>query len=154
MVATLRRHAGKAPAVALPKGFDVARFDCSTSQICSIQDAAYWNHKLHDWESFLTYSLLPNGLFMLNWPFHSNDYPAQGLFGSRQERAQTIARAKERTLAYVHYIQHHLGHPEWGLAEDIYPTADHLPMLPYVRESRRVVPVRWMVEQEIGRAHV
>lgn len=149
MVATLRRCDGKAPPVALPRGFDVARFDCSTGQICSIPDPAWWNHKLHDWESFLTYSLLPNGLFMLNWPFHANDYPAQGLFGSREERAQTIARAKERTLAYVHYIQHHLGHPEWGLAEGIYPTADHLPLLPYVRESRRVVPVRWMVEQDV-----
>lgn len=149
MVATLRRVAGKATPVPLPAGFDVGRFDCSTSQICSVQDAAWWNHKLHDWDSFLTYSLLPNGLFMLNWPFHSNDYPAQGLFGSQQERAETIRRAKERTLAYVHYMQHHLGHPEWGLAEGVYPTADHLPLLPYVRESRRVVPVRWMVEQDV-----
>ncbi|MEY3161180.1 MAG: hypothetical protein RIT25_1171 [Planctomycetota bacterium] len=149
MVATLRRSEGKAKPVALPAGLDVSRFDCSTSQICSIPDPAYWNHKLHDWESFLTYSLLPGGMFMLNWPFHSNDYPAQGLFGTREERAQTIARAKERTLAYVHYIQNHLGHPEWGLAEGVYPTADHLPLMPYVRESRRVVPVRWMVEQDV-----
>ncbi len=149
MVATLRRYPDKAPPVALPPGFDVARFDCSTSQICSVQDAAWWNHKLHDWDSFLSYALLPNGLFMLNWPFHSNDYPAQGLFGTMQERAETIAQAKRRTLAYVHYIQNHLGHPEWGLAEGVYPTADHLPLLPYVRESRRVVPVRWMVEQDV-----
>lgn len=149
MVATLRRHEGRAPPVALPRGFDVARFDGSTSQICSIQDPAYWNHELHDWQSFLTYSLLPRGLFMLNWPFHCNDYPAQGLFGSREERARTIALARQRTLAYVHYIQNHLGHPEWGLAEGIYPTADHLPLIPYVRESRRVVPVRWMVEQDV-----
>lgn len=149
MVATLRKFAGKAPPVALPSGFDVGRFDCSTSQICSIQDAAYWNHKLHDWDSFLTYSLLPNGLFMLNWPFHSNDYPAQGLFGSPADRERTIALAKQRTLAYVHYMQNHLGHPEWGLAEGIYPTSDHLPLLPYVRESRRVVPVRWMTEQDV-----
>lgn len=149
MVATLRKFDGVAPAVPLPKGFDVRRFDCSTSEICPIPDPAYWNHKLHDWESFLTYSLLPTGLFMLNWPFHSNDYPAQGLFGSREERAATIARAKERTLAYVHYMQHHLGHPEWGLATGVYPSADHLPLLPYVRESRRVVPKRWMVEQDV-----
>ena len=149
MVATMRRFDGGAPAVPLPDGFDVARFDCSTSQICSVQDADYWNHKLHDWDSFLSYALLPGGMFMLNWPFHCNDYPAQGLFGSRAERAETIQRAKERTLAYVHYIQNQLGHPEWGLADGVYPTDDHLPLLPYVRESRRVVPVRWMVEQDV-----
>jgi flavin-dependent dehydrogenase len=40
MVATMRRFDGEAPAVPLPDGFDVARFDCSTSQLCSVQDAA------------------------------------------------------------------------------------------------------------------
>lgn len=149
MVATLRRFDGAAPAVPLPEGFDLSRFDCSTGELCAIPDPEYWNHKLHDWESFLGYSLLPGGLFMLNWPFHSNDYPAQGLFGDREERARTIAEAKRRTLAYVHYIQNQLGHPEWGLATGVYPTEDHLPLLPYVRESRRVVPVRWLVEQDV-----
>ncbi|MEM9799912.1 MAG: FAD-dependent oxidoreductase [Planctomycetota bacterium] len=149
MVATLRRFEGDAPRVALPVGFDLGRFECSTAVDCSRPDAAYWNHALHDWDSFLGYALLPNDLFMLNWPFHSNDYPAQGLFRSAEERARTIAQAKERTLAYVHYIQTTLGHPEWGLAEGIYPTDDHLPLIPYVRESRRVVPVRWLREQDV-----
>ncbi|QDV06754.1 putative FAD-binding dehydrogenase [Planctomycetes bacterium Poly30] len=157
MVATLRRVQGGAKPVLLPPGQDTARFHNSTAVHAKIQDPAYWNHKLHSWESFLTYALLPESgedstpgdLFMLNWPFHSNDYPAQGLFGTPEERASTLAAAKERTLAYVHYMQTELGHPEWGLAEDVYPTADHLPLLPYVRESRRVVPVRWLREEDV-----
>ncbi|MEM9382074.1 MAG: FAD-dependent oxidoreductase [Planctomycetota bacterium] len=149
MVATLRRFDGEAPRVALPLGFDLGRFDCSTAVRCEIPDPGHWNHALHDWDSFLGYALLPGGRFMLNWPFHANDHPAQGLFGTREERARTIARAKERALAYVHYVQTALGHPEWGLATDVYPTDDGLPLLPYVRESRRVVPVRWLREQDV-----
>lgn len=149
MVATLRRVDGGAPLVALPVGFDLDRFNCSTAVKCTNPDPEYWNHALHDWDSFLGYAKLPNGLFMLNWPFHANDFPAIGLFGSPEERAWTIEKAKERTLAFVHYIQRELGSPEWGIATDVYPTADHLPLMPYVRESRRVVPVRWLREQDV-----
>ncbi|MEM1448388.1 MAG: FAD-dependent oxidoreductase [Planctomycetota bacterium] len=149
MVATLQRFDDEAPRVPLPIGFDLGRFDCSTAVRCEVPYPEHWNHALHDWDSFLGYALLPGGRFMLNWPFHANDHPAQGLFGTREERARTIERAKERALAYVHYIQTELGHPEWGLATDVYPTDDSLPLLPYVRESRRVVPVRWLREQDV-----
>ncbi|MEM8711511.1 MAG: FAD-dependent oxidoreductase, partial [Planctomycetota bacterium] len=162
MVATLRRIEGGAAPVPLPTGESTERFHNSTAVHCKNPDPAYWNHKLHSWESFLKYGLLPERspagtaagaagktLFMLNWPFHANDYPAQGLFDSMEERAATIRAAKERTLAYVHYIQQEMGHPEWGLARGIYPTADHLPLIPYVRESRRVVPVRWFREEDV-----
>jgi len=149
LVATLRRTGARAPEGPPPVGYDPARFDGSTAERCTDDDPLRWNHKLHDWQSFLTYALLPNDHFMLNWPFHANDYPAQGLFGSPEERARTIAAAKERTREYVHYMQAELGHPEWTLARGVYPTADHLPLIPYVRESRRIVPVRWLRQQDV-----
>lgn len=147
-VAILQKHAGKAPAVPRPDGYDAALFDCSTSDRCTKPDPALLNHGLHDWESFLGYALLPEAKFMLNWPFHSNDSPADGLFGSAAERAQCIAAAKRRTLAFVHYMQNELGHPEWGLADE-FGTPDRLPWIPYVRESRRGEPLRWMREQDV-----
>ncbi len=150
MVATLRKSKeGPAKRVPLPKGFDMVRFHSSTAVHAPNLDPEHLNHKLHSWAGFLNYGRLPGGDFMLNWPFHCNDYPAQGLFGSPEDRAATIAAAKQRTLAYVHYIQTELGHPEWGIAEGVYPTADHLPLIPYVRESRRVVPVRWLREEDV-----
>ena len=149
MVATLRKVEGGAKRVPLPKGFDTKRFHSSTAVHAANMDPEHLNHKLHTWEAFLSYGRLPGGDFMLNWPFHCNDYPAQGLFGTPGERATTIAAAKERTLAYVHYIQTELGHPEWGIAEDIYPSADGLALIPYVRESRRIVPVRWLREEDV-----
>ncbi len=150
MVATLAKSEdGEAKRVPLPKGFDTARFRSSTAVHAPNLDPEHLNHKLHSWAGFLNYGRLPGGDFMLNWPFHCNDYPAQGLFGSAEERAAAMVAAKERTLAYVHYMQTELGHPEWGLAEDVYPTDDHLPLIPYVRESRRVVPVRWLGEGDV-----
>ncbi len=147
-VAILKKHAGKAAPVPRPEGYDPALFDCSTSDRCTTPDPVRLNHGLHDWSSFLGYALLPNDKFMLNWPFHSNDSPANGLFGSAEERAQCIADAKRRTLAFVHYMQNELGHPEWGLADE-FGTADGLPWIPYVRESRRAEPLRWMREQDV-----
>ena len=147
-VAILAKHAGKAPPVPRPEGYDPALFDCSTSDRCTTPDPLLLNHGLHDWASFLGYALLPEGKFMLNWPFHSNDSPANGLFGSADERARCIADAKRRTLAFVHYMQNELGHPEWGLADE-FGTHDRLPWIPYVRESRRGEPLRWMREQDV-----
>ena len=147
-VAILKKHAGSAPPVPRPAGYDPALFDCSTSDRCTTPDPVLLNHGLHDWTSFLGYALLPGDKFMLNWPFHSNDSPAEGLFGTAAERAQCIAAAKRRTLAFVHYMQNELGHPEWGLADE-FGTADGLPWIPYVRESRRGEPLRWMREQDV-----
>ncbi|MCA8977699.1 MAG: FAD-dependent oxidoreductase [Planctomycetes bacterium] len=149
MVATLRRHDGAARPVPRPADHDPGLFDCAVADRCSTPDPELLNHALHDWASFLGYGLLPNGLFMLNWPFHSNDHPALGLFGTAAERAATIAAARRRTLAFVHFMQHDLAHPEWGLAADVYPTADGLPLIPYVRECRRVIAVRDFREQDV-----
>lgn len=148
-VAILQRFEGRAPSVPRPTKYDPREFDCATKDYCTRPDEREWNHVLHDWDSFQGYGRLPNEKFMLNWPFHSNDSPADGLFGGVEARARCIRDAKARTLAFVHHIQEELGHPEWGLAAAEFGTADALPFLPYVRESRRVVPVRWMLEGDV-----
>ena len=125
-------------------------FDCSTAERCSTPDPAYVNHTIHDWDSFLGYALLPNGKFMLNWPHHANDYPAiPALFEDRVYRRQHLAAARLHTLQYIKYMQAELGHPEWQLAPDEFPTADHLPLIPYVRESRRLVSPRMMRQDDV-----
>ncbi|MEQ8819035.1 MAG: FAD-dependent oxidoreductase [Sumerlaeia bacterium] len=150
LCATLKKYPGKAPALPKPSDYDPGEFDCSTSILCTTPDEKRLNHGLHDWGSFIGYATLPNDKYLLNWPFHSNDSPDTiGVFGTAEERAQALKLAKERTLRYVYYMQNDLGHPEWGLATDEYPTDDHLPMMPYMRESRRIDPVRLMVESDV-----
>lgn len=148
--ATLKKYEGNAPAVPAPSDYNPRDFDCSTAEIASVTDESILNHKLHSWDSFLGYALLPNDKYLLNWPFHSNDSPDTiGVFGTAEERTAALEKAKQRTLAYVHYIQNELGHPEWGLATDEYGTPDHLPFIPYIRECRRVKGVYFMVEGDV-----
>jgi hypothetical protein len=127
-----------------------SQFQCSTSENCPTRDEAYLNHKLHDWESFLSYATLPNGRFMLNWPFRSNDYPiTPAFFENRFIRRQTIAAARLHTWQNVRYIQDALGHPEWQLDIDQYPSGDGLALIPYIRESRRMWKREMMIQDDV-----
>lgn len=115
-------------------------FECSTLSDCANPDEALLNHTVHPWDKFITYAALPNRKVLLNWPHHSNDYAVvPAFFEDRFFRKRHLAAAKLHTLQYVRYMQSLLGHNEWQIAEDEYPSEDHLPLIPYIRESRRLV---------------
>jgi len=125
-------------------------FQCSVASDCPTPDPDRLNHDLHDWESFIEYAALPNDKYLLNWPFHSNDFPVtRRFFEDRYVRHQRLLDAKRHTLQFVKYVQTELEHPEWQLATDEYPTDDHLPPIPYVRESRRMVNDRMMTQSDV-----
>jgi hypothetical protein len=148
--AILQRHPGRAPAVPAPAGYDPRAFDGALREFCSTPDEALLNHALHDWQSFITYAALPGGKYLLNWPFHANDFPADtGLYEPGAARERVLAAARQRTLAFVHFLQTELGHPEWGLADGEFDTHDRLPHIPYVRESRRVLGMQSVREQDV-----
>ena len=58
---------------------------------------------------------------------------------TREERAQAYQKAKDFTLSFVYFIQTELGMKHLGLADDEFPTEDGLALIPYHRESRRIV---------------
>ena len=91
-----------------------------------------------DKEMMLSYGRLPDGKYMLNWPQGGNDYFAEYLDMAPAEREQVIQKAKLRTLGYLYYLQTELGFPNLGIADDVFPTADGLPFIPYYREARRI----------------
>ena len=149
--AILKKYKGNAPPVLPSADYDPGLFRNSTAEDSDTQDEKYLNHKLHNWESFISYAGLPNDKYLLNWPFHSNDYryTIPEIFENQKTREYHFKKAKELTLSYVHYIQTKLGHPEWGLAEDEFPTKDKLPFIPYIRESRRMKGKYLMVESDV-----
>lgn len=100
----------------------------------------YYVHCTDNWdkERMMTYGRLPDGYVMLNWPQSGNDYFAEYLDMSREERAAEIEKAKQRTLGYIYYLQTELGYENLGIADDVYPSADGLPFFPYFREARRI----------------
>jgi hypothetical protein len=87
----------------------------------------------------ISYGRTPGGYYMINWPIYGNDYYANVVDSSPKERAEAFERAKNFTLSFVYFIQTQLGMKNLGIADDIFPTEDGLPIFPYHRESRRIV---------------
>lgn len=89
-------------------------------------------------EMMLSYGRLPGGDVMLNWPIEGNDFYANIIDATPEERAEAIRKAKNKALGYLYFIQTALGFKNYGIAEGEYPTEDGLPLIPYYRESRRI----------------
>lgn len=89
-------------------------------------------------ETMVTYGRLPGNKYMINWPIDGNDYYAQIIDATSEERAEALQRAKNFTLGFVYFMQTELGMRNLGIADDEFPTEDGLPIIPYHRESRRI----------------
>jgi len=75
---------------------------------------------------------------MLNWPIFGNDTYLNVIQLSDSLRQVELEKARQTTLRFVYFIQHELGFKNLGLADDEFPTADKLALIPYHREGRRV----------------
>lgn len=133
-VATLQDYGrGVDKTIPKPANYDPVEFACA----CAHADPTTDDAPTLDCGKMLDYGKLPNGKYMINWPNCGNDHYVNLVELSPEERAAEIEKAKQTTLRFVYYIQHDLGFKHLGLAENEYPTADDLPMIPYHRESRR-----------------
>jgi FAD dependent oxidoreductase len=105
----------------------------------------------YDPQQFLNYGRLPSGLLMLNWPQCGNDY-GEGLgrlVASSAERQQLLLECHWHTQNFARFIQSQFGR-RYGLANGIFPHADSAFALhPYYRESRRLIGVTTIREQDI-----
>ncbi|MCD6376621.1 MAG: FAD-dependent oxidoreductase [Caldisericaceae bacterium] len=104
---------------------------------------------LVDARTMLEYGRLPNDKFMINWPKQGNDYFAHFPRLKRNERLKEMDRARQTTLRFVYFIQNHLGFKNLALCPDEFPTDDHLALIPYIRESRRLVGCKTLKLQNI-----
>ncbi|MDO5400534.1 MAG: FAD-dependent oxidoreductase [Eubacteriales bacterium] len=91
---------------------------------------------------------------LLNWP--QNDYSLGNLYDS-PEAPLHRALARQLTLCAVYWLQNHAPRADGGtgyrvaLRPDITGTPDGLAMAPYIRESRRIVAMETVREQDISR---
>lgn len=117
--------------------------------------------------SFWTYRrLIDAGLFkdpryardiaMINWP--GNDYRGGNiLVASPAEQRSQLRAARDLSLGFLHWLQTEAprddgdgcGYPGLRLRLDVMDTDDGLSKFPYIRESRRLLAVKTIVEQEI-----
>ncbi|MDM9580977.1 FAD-dependent oxidoreductase [Nostoc sp. GT001] len=102
-------------------------------------------------EAFLNYGRLPGGLFMMNWPICGNDY-GEGvgrLIESDVSRGEFIQESRWHSQNFAHFIQNQIGR-RYGLAEKVFPhTSTAFALHPYYRESRRLVGLTTIREQDI-----
>ncbi len=124
---------GKPSLISKPKGYSPEPFRCAC------------DHK-HNSErpsesciQMLNYAKLPNNKYLINWPNCGNDYYVNLALLSEQEKAIEIEKAKQFSLQFVYYIQTELGFDHLGIAKEEFPSRDGLPLIPYHRESRRLV---------------
>jgi hypothetical protein len=128
---------GKSADVTIPRpiGYDPSPFLCACNKDCEQEIS---NRKLWDCDEMIKYGKLPNGYYMINWPINGNDFYLNLIESSPEERVKELEKAKEYTLSFVYYLQTELGFGNLGIADDVYPTKDGLPFIPYHRESRRI----------------
>lgn len=102
-------------------------------------------------ETFLNYGRLPGGLFMMNWPICGNDY-GEGLgrlIESDSSIREFIQECRWHSQNFAHFIQNQLGR-RYGLATNVFPGAHPaFGLHPYYRESRRLVGLTTIREQDI-----
>ncbi len=101
-------------------------------------------------EEFLNYGRLPGNLFMINWPNHGNDYAegVQRLIDSETAKKQFLQQSLWHTQGFAHFIQSQFGR-KYGLATNIFPSGGAYAIHPYYRESRRLVGITTVTEQDI-----
>ena len=96
-------------------------------------------------------------LTMFNWP--GNDYRDRSIIDrpARSRSRPALQDAKRVSLGFLHWLQTEApasgdrrGAPELMLRPDVMGTADGLSKHPYIRESRRIVALKTIVEQEVS----
>lgn len=126
---------GRDCTITKPAGYDPREFDGACSN--------YYHDSLRrkptvDAQKMLNYGKLPGGKYLINWPIYGNDTYLNVVSMRPQQRDSALVAAKQTTLRFIYFIQTQLGFSHLGLADDEFPTADRLALIPYHREGRRV----------------
>ena len=134
-VAILKDYGNKDHLIEKPPEYNPSLFYCTCSGRCD-QDTI--SRKLWGCDQLMNYGKLPNDKYMINWPIYGNDYYVNAIELDKEERELAFKQAKWFTKCYVYYLQNELDFKHLGIADDVFPTKDGFPFMPYHRESRRI----------------
>jgi FAD dependent oxidoreductase/S-layer homology domain len=98
----------------------------------------------------------PADIALINWP--GNDYCGSALLSTNPlAQAEQLRRAKLLALGFAYWLQHDVprdgggkGYPDLRLETSEVGSADGLSLYPYIRESRRILAVETIREQDIS----
>jgi hypothetical protein len=106
-------------------------------------------------ERTITYGRLPDGLVMLNWPLHGNDWHLgleRAFSGDPQQEAELFGEMQAHSLQFAEALSEAskgwltLGH---GFPQESGSPAPWLAAMPYWREGRRMIGRTTVVEQDL-----
>ena len=120
-----------------PEGYDPAMF--YNSALSAYNTVPETGQTIWSPEMMITYGRTPNGKYMINWPIYGNDYYINTIEMTPEERTEAYEKAKNFTLCFIYYIQTEYGMKHLGLADDEFPSEDRMALIPYHRESRRIL---------------
>ncbi len=121
----------------------------------SIEKLPFWEYRRLISAKLFESKEYPNDLSMINW--NSNDLRMQNIIDvDARTQAERMALAKALSLGFLYWLQTEAprdeggaGYPEFQLRKDVLGTEDGLSKYPYIRESRRIIGLHTIVEEEI-----
>jgi hypothetical protein len=135
-VAILKDYGTKADCTLVkPANYNPMEFDCCCNEFCSQPSKLTSNV---DAKKMLEYGKLPNGKYMINWPGKGNDIYLNIIKLNDEQRQQELKKAKAKTIRFLYFLQTQFGFKNLALANDEFPSADRLALVPYHREGRRL----------------
>lgn len=115
-------------------------------------------------EKFMNYGRLPGNRFMINWPQQGNDWGVEAgrLIESEAKRQEFLQECFWHSQNFAHFIQSQLGR-RYGLGNNVFPQLNtqhsalstqysaltSFALHPYYRESRRLIGITTVREQDI-----
>lgn len=118
---------------------------------------SFWNYRsIIAPENFSPSSALP-ALSMVNWT--ANDTCASGVLSNDAlQQAKGLQKAKQVALGFAYWLQHEAphddgaghGYPELQLVKNQMGSDDGLSQFPYIRESRRILAIQTVKEEQIA----
>lgn len=115
----------------------------------------FWTYRRLIDKTFFDDANYPFDVSMINWD--SNDLRGENIIDkSAAVQSDRLARAKFLSLGFLYWLQTEVarddggkGYPELMLRTDVLATSDGLSKFPYIRESRRIKPIKQIIEQDI-----
>jgi hypothetical protein len=116
-----------------PQGYDANEYTCLKGKNIS---------------KMLSDGKLPNDKYMIKWAGCGNQYPTTVDDLKPANREAFYAKARLHTLGLIYYLQTELGFKNLAISDE-FPTPDHLPYLPYIREAGRTKGLVRMVLDDV-----
>jgi len=116
---------------------------------------SFWSYRRLIAKELFSSPLFPFDVSMVNWD--SNDLRGYNIIDKPVEvERDRLWRAKALSLGFLYWLQTEAprdeggkGYPELLLRKDVLGSADGLSKFPYIREARRIIAKRMIVEQDI-----